>query len=158
MEEQLALLRDMLPELLGKLERLKASLVLQLVADTAVRPPVRCPRDLAVRCSASSLPGSSVQAAAEAALWRPALGCGAVCRSCTLSVRLYGAQALVRPACQPTHARPTPYACHTQGVAAKLVRLKSLLPSTDVPALVARHVSVLERSHAAMSVSLEQLR
>ncbi len=38
-EEQLALLREMLPELLGKLERLKAALVLSLVSDTAVRLP-----------------------------------------------------------------------------------------------------------------------
>ena len=38
MEEQLALLREMLPELLDKLERLKAALVLSLVSDTAVCP------------------------------------------------------------------------------------------------------------------------
>lgn len=154
MEEQLALLRDMLPELLGKLERLKASLVLQLVSDTAVRLPARRLRPSGVRCYASSLPGSSVRTAAEAALCKPALGCGAlfelylVCtpqRRCQVSLPAYD-------------ARPTPCACHTQGVAAKLVRLKSLLPFTDVPALVARHVSVLERSHAAMSASMELLR
>ena len=38
MEEQLALLREMLPEVLDKLEQLKATLVLSLVSDTAVRP------------------------------------------------------------------------------------------------------------------------
>ena len=38
MEEQLALLREMLPEVLAKLEQLKATLVLSLVTDTAVCP------------------------------------------------------------------------------------------------------------------------
>lgn len=38
MEEQLALLREMLPEVLDKLEQLKATLVLSLVSDTAVCP------------------------------------------------------------------------------------------------------------------------
>lgn len=38
MEEQLALLREMLPELLDKLEQLKGTLVLSLVSDTAVCP------------------------------------------------------------------------------------------------------------------------
>ena len=91
-EEQLALLRDMLPELLGKLERLKASLVLQLVSDTAVRLPARCLHGLGARCSASGPPGSLVRAAVEAAPCRPALNCGAMCGSSVLCAPLGGAR------------------------------------------------------------------
>ena len=40
-----------------------------------------------------------------------------------------------------------------QGVAAKLVRLKGLLPQTDVPALVARHTGLLSTDPAAMAAS-----
>ena len=45
-----------------------------------------------------------------------------------------------------------------QGVAAKLVRLKGLLPQTDVPALVARHTGLLSTDPAAMAASLNSLR
>lgn len=45
-----------------------------------------------------------------------------------------------------------------QGVAAKLVRLKGLLPQTDVPALVARHTGLLSTDPAAMAASLDALR
>lgn len=43
-------------------------------------------------------------------------------------------------------------------MAAKLVRLKTLLPNTDVPALVARHTGLLEQDPAAMASSLQDLR
>ena len=53
---------------------------------------------------------------------------------------------------------PTPPVRLHQGVAAKLVRLKGLLPQTDVPALVARHTGLLSTDPAAMAASLDALR
>ena len=45
-----------------------------------------------------------------------------------------------------------------QGVAAKLVRLKGVLPHTNVPALVARHTGLLSIDPTAMAASLDALR
>lgn len=59
---------------------------------------------------------------------------------------------------KPTVLDPTLPVWLHQGVAAKLVRLKGLLPQTDVPALVARHTGVLSRDPMAMAASLDALR
>ena len=130
-EEQLNVLRAVLPDMVGQVHRMKASLLLGLVRDTQVNIDLLC-------------------ACTKAQLQRFAGG-KAFCMS-TAASKHPPSSAMHVPACNGMNG-------FLQDIADKMVGLKALLPGVDASRLVHRCPSlVLFHDTAKLEANLQQLR
>ena len=128
----------LLPDMLLKLERIKADIVLQLVQD----PEARCVSTAHECCM--TYPCLSYCAAGHR---RPPETVLASCASCE------------PPACLRSSLSTLTAQSGAQAVAKKLIRLREALPNTDISKLVARSPAVLlELTPATVAARVSQLR